>query len=136
MSKAFRTLALLGKANSDDVNQTISALYDFLTAQHYKVLVESRLTTAFMPPKPIVWMSLNWETGRSGHRRWGDGHMLGAARVLARYNVPVIGVNRGNLGFLTDLSPHDFQDSLLQQVLSVIIRLNIVFAGNHYLSPR
>ena len=29
MSKAFRTLALLGKANSDDVNQTISALYDF-----------------------------------------------------------------------------------------------------------
>jgi Predicted sugar kinase len=47
----------------------------------------------------------------------GDGHMLGAARVLARYNVPVIGVNRGNLGFLTDLSPHDFQDSL-QQVLS------------------
>ena len=44
MSKAFRTLALLGKANSDDVNQTISALYDFLTAQHYKVLVETRLS--------------------------------------------------------------------------------------------
>jgi len=54
MSKAFRTLALLGKANSDDVNQTISALYDFLTAQHYKVLVESpTFATAFMPQKPL-----------------------------------------------------------------------------------
>jgi hypothetical protein len=61
MSKAFRTLALLGKANSDDVNQTISALYDFLTAQHYKVLVESRLSRQLSCPKPIVWMSLNWE---------------------------------------------------------------------------
>jgi len=30
MSQAFRTLALLGKANNDDVNQTINALYKFL----------------------------------------------------------------------------------------------------------
>ena len=35
----------------------------------------------------------------------GDGNMLGAARVLARYDIKVIGVNRGNLGFLTDLDP-------------------------------
>ena len=37
----------------------------------------------------------------------GDGYMLGAARVLSGYNIGVIGVNRGNLGFLTDLSPQD-----------------------------
>ena len=35
----------------------------------------------------------------------GDGNMLGAARVLSRFDVAVIGVNRGNLGFLTDLAP-------------------------------
>ena len=33
MSQAFRTLALLGKANNDDVNQTINALYKFLREQ-------------------------------------------------------------------------------------------------------
>lgn len=118
MSKAFRTLALLGKANSDDVNQTISALYDFLTAQHYKVLVESRLSRQLSCPKNHGMDVV--ELGKQADLAivvGGDGHMLGAARVLARYNVPVIGVNRGNLGFLTDLSPHDFQDSL-QQVLS------------------
>ena len=35
----------------------------------------------------------------------GDGYMLGAARVLACFDIGVIGVNRGNLGFLTDLCP-------------------------------
>ncbi|MCR2171702.1 NAD(+)/NADH kinase, partial [Salmonella enterica] len=39
----------------------------------------------------------------------GDGNMLGAARVLARFDIAVIGVNRGNLGFLTDLNPEGFE---------------------------
>lgn len=39
----------------------------------------------------------------------GDGNMLGAARTLSRFDIAVIGVNRGNLGFLTDLNPEDFQ---------------------------
>lgn len=42
--------------------------------------------------------------------------MLGAARVLSRFDISVIGVNRGNLGFLTDLNPEDFQQRL-QEVL-------------------
>ena len=46
----------------------------------------------------------------------GDGNMLGAARVLARYDIKVIGVNRGNLGFLTDLDP----DNALQQLADVL----------------
>ena len=35
----------------------------------------------------------------------GDGNMLGRARILAKYNIPMIGINRGNLGFLTDIDP-------------------------------
>ncbi|SUC30650.1 Probable inorganic polyphosphate/ATP-NAD kinase [Providencia rettgeri] len=42
--------------------------------------------------------------------------MLGAARILSRYNNKVIGVNRGNLGFLTDLDP----DNALQQLSRVL----------------
>ena len=44
----------------------------------------------------------------------GDGYMLGAARVLSCYDIGVIGVNRGNLGFLTDLSPDDILEPLTQ----------------------
>ncbi|SQB41947.1 inorganic polyphosphate/ATP NAD kinase [Citrobacter koseri] len=46
----------------------------------------------------------------------GDGNMLGAARTLARYDIKVIGINRGNLGFLTDLDP----DNALQQLADVL----------------
>ncbi len=51
----------------------------------------------------------------------GDGYMLGAARVLACYDIGVIGVNRGNLGFLTDLSPD-----------TVISQLDAILAGKSY----
>ena len=39
----------------------------------------------------------------------GDGNMLGAARVLSRFDVAVVGVNRGNLGFLTDIAPDEIE---------------------------
>ncbi|MGV6807342.1 MAG: NAD(+) kinase [bacterium] len=37
----------------------------------------------------------------------GDGTMLGAGRDFADYDVPLLGVNRGRLGFLTDISPEE-----------------------------
>lgn len=51
--------------------------------------------------------------------------MLGAARVLSRYENKVIGINRGNLGFLTDLGP----DNALQQLTEVL-------AGHYYEEQR
>jgi len=37
----------------------------------------------------------------------GDGTLLYGARLVARHNVPLLGVNRGRLGFLTDVMPQD-----------------------------
>lgn len=46
----------------------------------------------------------------------GDGTMLGAARRLARYNVPVVGINHGRVGFITDI-PIQNAKQALQQIL-------------------
>ena len=58
----------------------------------------------------------------------GDGSMLSAAQTAIEHHIPVTGINRGNLGFLTDISPHDFthqldqvlQGSYLQEIRSLL----------------
>ena len=42
----------------------------------------------------------------------GDGTMLGIGRQLARYGVPLVGINQGRLGFITDIPFEDFRDKL------------------------
>ena len=42
----------------------------------------------------------------------GDGTMLGIGRQLARFNVPLIGINQGRLGFITDISMDGFEQQL------------------------
>lgn len=42
----------------------------------------------------------------------GDGSLLSAARMAIHVNMPVVGINRGQLGFLTDISPQDFEKAL------------------------
>lgn len=44
----------------------------------------------------------------------GDGSLLSAGQIAIQHHIPVVGINRGNLGFLTDISPHDFAQQLDQ----------------------
>jgi NAD+ kinase len=44
----------------------------------------------------------------------GDGSMLKSAAVLAEQDLPVVGINRGHLGFLTDILPDEIEQSLGQ----------------------
>lgn len=42
----------------------------------------------------------------------GDGTMLGIGRQLARFGVPLVGINQGRLGFITDIPFEDFREKL------------------------
>jgi NAD+ kinase len=106
MKQLYKTIGLIGKPNHEGAKATIEALHQHLHNHNYQVLVENSVAQTVNIDK-INIASLT-EIGIQADLAivvGGDGYMLGAARVLAGYNIGVIGVNRGNLGFLTDLSP-------------------------------
>ena len=108
MTQMYKTIGLIGKPNHEGASATITTLYNYLAEHGYQVLVERSVANS-IAVKDIVIESLI-EIGNQADLAivvGGDGYMLGAARVLSGYNIGVIGVNRGNLGFLTDLSPDE-----------------------------
>jgi NAD+ kinase len=46
----------------------------------------------------------------------GDGTMLGIARQLARYGTPLVGINQGRLGFITDVNVGQFAEALAPMI--------------------
>lgn len=110
----FKKVALLGlprKGNS--FKQTISRLVKFLKLNDCEVYVEERISKVYniSDVKSLPYDELG-AISDLAIVVGGDGSMLGASRSLAKYKVPVIGVNRGHLGFLTDLKPTNFENDL------------------------
>ncbi|WP_233207203.1 MULTISPECIES: NAD(+)/NADH kinase [Pirellulaceae] len=70
----------------------------------------------------VVLTDLNWESDLSQVEAdfaivlGGDGSILGAARSMGYNQTPIIGVNMGNLGFLTTFTPEVFVDQLASLV--------------------
>ena len=96
MTTKFHTIGLIGKPHHQGTNQTLKCLHYWLTMQGFEVLVEERVATELGPN--IIAVDL-LEIGARCDLAivvGGDGNMLGAARVLARFDLGVIGVNRGN----------------------------------------
>jgi len=115
MKKKFKTIGLIGKPKHLEATKTLVALHQFLIEHDYEVIVDSRVSHD-LNLENVTARSL-MQLGEEADLAivvGGDGNMLGAGRVLSRFDIAVIGVNRGNLGFLTDLDPEDFKTHLLE----------------------
>lgn len=102
--KFFQTIAIVGKPRHDIALETHLAVYNWLKDRHYRVLIEENIAKQLQLPEG---KTLD-EIGKNANLViviGGDGNMLGMARQLAKYHIPLIGINRGNLGFLTDIAP-------------------------------
>ncbi|MDN7123302.1 NAD(+) kinase [Pseudidiomarina terrestris] len=115
---AFQRVALLGKVNHEATRTTLLTLERELTNAGVEVIIEERTAKQLGEDISSPTFSLD-NLGDEADLAvvvGGDGNMLGAARVLCENDVAVIGVNRGNLGFLTDLDP----DHVMEQLLDVL----------------
>jgi len=118
MPQLYKTIGLIGKPNHEGASATIETLHNYLLDNNYQVIVEHSVAKS-LELKNMQTGTLT-DIGEQADLAivvGGDGYMLGAARVLACFDIGVIGVNRGHLGFLTDLSPADIVPPL-EQILS------------------
>lgn len=102
--RPFETIAIVGKPRHDIALETHLAVYNWLKDRHYNVLVEANIAHHLNLPNGRTLAEIG-ELADLVIVIGGDGNMLGMARQLAQYEVPLIGINRGNLGFLTDIAP-------------------------------
>jgi len=104
-SRTFGTIALIGKYKSPAIAEPLAALARHLVDRGVEVLID-RLTASHVGVDQSTALSLEEIGQRAGLAvvLGGDGTMLNIARTLAPYGVPLVGVNQGRLGFLTDLS--------------------------------
>ncbi|MFI0474535.1 NAD(+) kinase [Halomonas sp. HMF6819] len=110
VERPFNTIGLIGRLGSDKVVDSLSRLVTYLVEHDYRVLVEDR--TATMIPdhgQPETSRRVLGERCDLVIVVGGDGSLLGAARSLCQSGTLILGVNRGRLGFLTDISPDELE---------------------------
>ncbi len=117
MSTEFARIGLLGRREHPGVAQIVADLLKLLDSRGVEVIMEDRLATlAHFEKRAMKSREVIGEIVDLAIVIGGDGSLLSAARTLVRHETPVIGINRGRLGFLTDVSP----DDLMTQVNAVL----------------
>ena len=106
-----RTIALIGRYQSPEIAESLRALARYLRDRGVTVVVEEETAANVGRQQADGWVPGSFESiGASVDLAivlGGDGTMLNAARRLARYKVPLVGVNQGRLGFMTDIARDD-----------------------------
>ena len=109
----FRTIALLGKHLDPRVGDSMLALATHLSSRGVRILIDSRVDLPFaaatVEPVPEEHFAAQADLIIAVG---GDGTMLYAARLTTLSPVPLLGVNRGRLGFLADVSPQEMLDRM------------------------
>lgn len=98
---------------NQNINETLLHLIDFLQKQNITTYIDKDTAEIFSLPTPVLKRE-NLQTNTDlmlvvG----GDGSLLAAAKIATAHNIPVVGINRGYLGFLTDIPPQDFENQII-----------------------
>lgn len=119
----YATVAIIGKPGASGIGRTLLELAAFLQSTGRRVVFETDTAQSLAeqqagPPALDAALKGALDAQQIGEQAdlavvvGGDGTMLGIARQLAPFKVPLIGVNQGRLGFMTDIPSEDMLPAL------------------------
>jgi NAD+ kinase len=113
MGSRFRHAALVGKHQVEGIRPVLEEIAAYLAEQGLKVSLERQTAVSTGIDRygalELAEIGTNCDlTVVVG----GDGTMLGVARELARYDMPLVGINQGRLGFITDITVGQVREAL------------------------
>jgi len=115
----FQSIGIFGKYTGNQCWENIQTLIEFLHSKSRTVYLDKASCRKF--PKQDSVELLERDVLRSkidlAIMVGGDGTFLDVARSIADDDVPILGINLGRLGFLTDISPEDMIETM-EEVLS------------------
>lgn len=110
MASRFNVIGILGRVKNPGVIETLKILVHFLRPLCQQIFVDAETARSLADPSlPAVARE---ELGKKCDLLivvGGDGSILHAAHTVVNSEVPVLGVNRGRLGFLTDIHPGELE---------------------------
>ena len=113
MKSQFRHVALVGKYHAQGSRSALENIALFLNAQGCDVAIEKdTASNTGLTQYPILDVAAIGAQCDLALVVGGDGTMLGIGRLLAKFGVPLIGINQGRLGFITDIAFDDYQTVL------------------------
>lgn len=124
----FRRVGLISRKGNQQVVETLATLAIFLRERGSSVVLETdtfSFLNGALKDVQVCDRELLGDHCDLVIVVGGDGSMLGAARALSSQSVPVLGINRGSLGFLTDISPDEIE-----------ARVGAVLSGKYTLEER
>ncbi len=116
MTQQFKTIGLIGRPDTPALADHINPLIQYLSGRGIHTVLEK--TTAVQTGSKQAGFELK-EMCRLADLivvMGGDGTMLSAARLVAPFKIPMVGINLGRLGFLTDI-PVDAMQKMLGEIL-------------------
>ncbi|MGB1254829.1 MAG: NAD(+) kinase [Thiolinea sp.] len=113
----FSTIGIFSKQDELSVGKSLKLLYQFLQDQSLRVMASAH-------PAAILGLEACSDDEITSQSDLaivvgGDGTLLQAGRLLTPYNIPIVGINLGRVGFLVDVLPED-----------MVTQLNLMLSGH------
>ena len=117
MPPAFKTVAIVGKSDAASLPDILEQLSSVIRARGAAIVMDPLTANASRAkPDAVVEMQLLPARVDLAVVVGGDGTLISCARLMAEHSVPLVGVNLGRLGFLTDI-PADTAAAAIESVL-------------------